>query len=451
MPPWPWAWRPEFFALSVVIRHLRHAASLLLQMAALGGLVGVACWPLNRMDQLQDSLLGLLPGFSDGPWTLAGVLVAASPLLVMPLLLGLQRRWLRPGSGSGIPQTILSLEQPERAARLLGPLATSARLVLWSLASIALFPLGREGPVVQVGAAVARGLRQRFPRLLPAISSQQLLAVGAGAGLAGGFNSPLMGVVFVMEELTGRFQVTVLWPGAVVALAAALVSNLGGIGLFPLGIAAERVAEPLQLLWALPLGVGGGLLGGLFARMLLAITGWLRPRLSRRPLAWGIALGAALAAMALLSGGWSGGDGEALMRHLLNDAPPQPVPGSPLGLGGWVLVLAARMLGPVLALGAGVPGGLIDPAFSLGALFGSGLMELVGGSTTLGLALGMAGGLAGATQLPFTTVLFAMRMCGDAQWLWGLLLSAVLGAYMGRRLQPRPVYHALTELSERPD
>lgn len=432
-------------------RHLRHAASLLLQLAVLGGLVGVVCWPLNQMDQLQDSLLGLLPGFSDDPWTLAGLLVAASPLVVMPLLLLLQRHWLRPGSGSGIPQTILSLEQPERAARLLGPLTTIARLVLWTLASLALFPLGREGPVVQVGAAVARGLRQRFPRLLPAISGQQLMAVGAGAGLAGGFNSPLMGLVFVVEELTGRFQVAVLWPGAVVCLAAALVSNLGGIGLFPLGIAAERVAEPMQLLWALPLGAGGGLLGGLFAQKLVAITAWLQPRLSRRPVAWGIALGAALAAMALLSGGWSGGDGEALMRHLLTDAPPQPMPGSPLGVAGWMLVIAARLVGPVLALGAGVPGGLIDPAFSLGAVFGSGLMDLVGGSTALGLALGMAGGLAGATQLPLTTVLFAMRMAGDAQWLWGLLLSAVLGAYVGRRLQPKPVYHALTELSERTD
>ena len=450
MPPWPWAWRPELLTLSAVIRHLRlrHAASLLLQLAVLGGLVGVACWPLNRMDQLQDSLLGLLPGFSNGPWTLPGLLVAASPLLVMPLLLLLQRGWLRPGSGSGIPQTMLSLEQPERAARLLGPWANITRLVLWTLASLALFPLGREGPVVQVGAAAARGLRQRFPRLLPAISSQQLMAVGAGAGLAGGFNSPLMGLVFVMEELTGRFQVAVLWPGAVVGLAAALVSNLGGIGLFPLGIAAERVAEPLQLLWALPLGAGGGLLGGLLARLLVAFTAWLRPRLNRRPITWGIALGAALAAMALLSGGWSGGDGEALMHHLLSDAPPQPIPGSPLGMAGWILVITARLLGPVLAMGAGVPGGLIDPAFSLGAVFGSGLMDLVGGSTALGLALGMAGGLAGATQLPLTTVLFAMRMAGDAQWLWGLLLSAILGAYMGRRLQPKPVYHALTELSE---
>jgi H+/Cl- antiporter ClcA len=166
--------------------------------------------------------------------------------------------------------------------------------------------------------------------------------------------------------------------------------------------------------------------------------------------AWGLLMGAGLAALALLSGGWSGGDGEALMRHMLAGSPPQPVPGSPLGALGWVLVIGARLVAPVLALAAGVPGGLIDPAFSLGAVFGSGLLELLGGSSALGLALGMAAGLAGATQLPLTTVLFAMRMAGDSQWLWGLLLSAVLGAYVGRSLQAKPVYHALTEIGEAP-
>ena len=432
------------------MRSLSHALVVLLQLAVVGVLVGLACWPLNRIDQVQDSLLALLPGFSDGSWTTPALLLAAAPVVVMPLLLLLQRGWLRPGAGSGIPQTILSLEHPERANSLLGAAATLGRLVLWSLASVALFPLGREGPVVQVGAAVAHALRQRFPRLLPAISPHQLMAVGAGAGLAGGFNSPLMGLIFVMEELTGRFQLAVVWPGAVVCLGAALISNLGGIGLFPLGLATERVAEPLQLLWALPLGIGGGFLGGLFARLLVGSTTWLKPRLAQRPMAWGIALGTGLSALLLLTGGWSGGDGEALMRHMLDGAAPQPVPGSLLGVMGWLLVLAARLVAPVLALAAGVPGGLIDPAFSLGAVFGSGLLELLGSSSALGLALGMAGGLAGATQLPLTTVLFAMRMAGDSQWLWGLLLSAVLGAYVGRRVQAKPVYHALTEITEQP-
>ena len=69
------------------------------------------------------------------------------------------------------------------------------------------------------------------------------------------------------------------------------------------------------------------------------------------------------------------------------------------------------------------------------------------GAEQLGLALGMTAGLAGATQLPVMSVLFAVRMAGDQQLLPGLLLAAVLAAYVSRLLVDQPIYHALKELS----
>lgn len=423
----------------------------LLQLLLFGLLVGLACWPLNLVDHAQELLLQRLPNFAGGSWTLQSLAIALAPVLVMPALLWLQAGpWAR-GAGSGIPQTIESLENPERAAALMAPFATVARLCLWSAASLALLPLGREGPVVQLGAAVARGLRQRFPRLLAKLSTESLMAIGAGAGLAGGFNSPLMGAVFVMEELTGRFQTAVLWPAVVVCSAAALVSNLAGTPLFTLGMVQSTQPEWQQLLWALPVGVGGGVLGGLFSRILWRSSALLRRRVQQRPLTWGLGLGLALGLIAVASGGWSGGDGEALMAQLLEGRGSLPVPGSPLSVVGWLLLVAARLVAPILALAAGIPGGLIDPAFALGALFGSGSLELLGGSSELGLALGMAAALAGATQLPLMTVLFSLRMAGDQQWLFGILLSAVVGAYVGRQIQPEPIYHALWNLGRGTD
>jgi H+/Cl- antiporter ClcA len=425
----------------------RNQLRFLLQLLALGLLVGLACWPLNLVDRAQDLLLQRLPNFAGGAWTLQALAIALAPVLVMPTLLWLQAgRWAR-GGGSGIPQTIESLEDPEKAADLMEPFATVERLCLWTAASLALMPLGREGPIVQLGAAVAHGLRRRFPRLLAQLNIQSLMAIGAGAGLAAGFNSPLMGAVFVVEELTGRFQTAVLWPALVVCSAAALVSKLGGIPFFTLGIVQTMQPEWQQLLWALPVGVGGGLLGGLFSRILLRSSALLRQRVLQRPLAWGLVLGLALGLIAVASGGWSGGDGEALMAQLIDGHGSLPVPGSPLSVIGWLLVVAARIGAPILALAAGIPGGLIDPAFAIGALFGSGSLELLGGDSLLGLALGMAAALGGATQLPIVTVLFALRMAGDQQWLFGILLSAVVGAYVGRQIQPEPIYHALWNLS----
>ena len=59
----------------------------LLQLALLGLLVGLACWPFNLLDRAQDRLLGLLPIFSGRPWSPLTLALASSPVLVVPLLL----------------------------------------------------------------------------------------------------------------------------------------------------------------------------------------------------------------------------------------------------------------------------------------------------------------------------------------------------------------------------
>lgn len=406
----------------------------LLQLTLLGLAVGAACLPLNWLDALQDRWLQRLPAFG-GAWDPLSWALLLAPLLAMPLLTLLQKRvWAR-GAGSGIPQTMHCIEDPDRAAELLVPVPTVQRLSLWSLATLALLPLGREGPVVQVGAAAAFALRRRFPRLLGGIGRSDLLAIAGGAGLAAGFNTPLVGVVFMAEELTGRFLAPLLWPTMVVAAVAAVLSNVGGQPEFALGLLRFGSIEPLQALWGLLFGLLAGLLGGLFSRLLLRTTRLVTPLARRHPLRVGLVLGAALALLALASGGASGGDGEALMAWLINDKAPLP---------NAAVVLLARFLGPCLALGAGVPGGLIDPALSLGALLGQGIGALFG-IGPLALALGMAGSLAGATQLPVLSVVFSLRLAGDQQLLPGLMLASVLGAAIGRLVQRQPIYHALGE------
>lgn len=83
-------------------------------------------------------------------------------------------------------------------------------------------------------------------------------------------------------------------------------------------------------------------------------------------------------------------------------------------------------------------------------MFGVSLLQLFGADAHLGLALGMAAGLAGATQLPVMTIVFAVRLAGDQQLLPGLLLAAALAAYSGRMVLDRPIYHALAELQRAP-
>lgn len=410
----------------------RRGLSQLLQLALLGAAVGVVCWPLNQIDRLQDALLQRLPAFG-AAWSGPSLVLLLLPIPVLPLLLVLQARVWSGGAGSGIPQTLACLEDPGRSSRLLSPAPTLQRLGLWTIASLSLLPLGREGPVVQLGAALLVALRRRLPWLLGWMGESERLAVAGAAGLAAGFNTPLVAVFFLLEELVGGLAPALLWPGLLVMAMAALVSGLGGQPEFAFGELAVKALEPWQLFWAVPFGLGAGLLGALFSRLLLVCSGWCRDRVRRRPLAMGLGLGVALAALGLLSAGAGGGDGEALMAALVQHG--RIAASTPLAL-------LARLLGPILALAAGVPGGLIDPALALGSLLGSSLGDLLG-IGPLALALAMVASLAAATQLPLMSLMFALRLAGDQQLLPGMLLAAVLGAAMGRLLMRRGVYHAL--------
>jgi H+/Cl- antiporter ClcA len=389
----------------------------------------------------------LLPAFSGTPWRPLTLALACAPLVVFPVLLLLQSGHFSRGKGSGIPQSMISLDHPEQAAGLLGLVPSLQRLLLWSLASLSLMPVGREGPVVQVGASAAYWLRRAFPRWLADLSHADLLAVAGGAGLAGGFNTPLLGVVFVAEEFMGTFSMALIWPALVVGALAAAFSSMVGQPEFALGMVSIAPEELLQLGWALPIGVLAGGLGALFARTLLQATRRWKRLTQQRPLQFGLLLGGVLSLFLLLSGGAAGCDGELLMSQMIEGGTPTNtlLP----GLLGDLFTLVLRVVGPVLALGAGIPGGLIDPSFAFGAVLGHSLGD---GAmlAQLGLTLGMVAGLAGATQLPVLAVLFGMRMAGDQQLLPGLLLASVLAAYVSRLLVDKPVYHALKDIAEEP-
>ena len=433
--------------MTINLTPVRQLCARLAQLALLGLLVGLLCWPFNLLDRLGDRWLARLPAFSGEPWQPLTLALACAPLVVVPLLLLLQSKPLQRGRGSGIPQAMTSIEDPQQAAALLGLVPTLQRLVLWSLATVSLLPLGREGPVVQVGASAAFWFRRRFPRWLTDVSDADLLAVAAGAGLAGGFNTPLLGVVFVAEEFLGRFSSGLIWPALVISAFAAGFSSLMGQPEFALGLLGVAPDEITQLLWAVPLGVLGGSLGAVFARLLLSTTRRFRRWTTRRPLSLGLVVGGVLTLFLLLSGGASGCDGELLMTHMIEGGSPTTwlLPGTL----GDALTLVLRLIAPVLALATGIPGGLIDPSFAFGAVLGHSLGDQAL-APLLGLSLGMAAGLAGATQLPVMAVLFGMRLAGDQQLLPGLLLASVLGASVSRLLVNKPIYHALKDMADEP-
>lgn len=132
----------------------------------------------------------------------------------LPLIVWITRRFAPYTSGSGIPQVLASLALPYGAnkTRLIRLRETLLKIPLTFLAMCAGASVGREGPSVQVGAAVMSAWGawcKKHGFAFRGMQENDLIAAGAAGGLAAAFNAPLAGVIFAIEEL-GR-EVMLRW------------------------------------------------------------------------------------------------------------------------------------------------------------------------------------------------------------------------------------------------
>ena len=343
-------------------------------------------------------------------------------------------------AGSGIPQVIAAISLPYGAdkGRLVALRQTLWKIPLTFLAMLIGASVGREGPSVQVGAAVmlAWGAYCRRHRLaFGGFSANELLATGAAGGLAAAFNAPLAGIIFAIEEL-GRglhlqWQRRVLL--GVLAAGFILVAIKGNSPYFP----RYGGTGSAPLAWIILCGLTCGLAGGIFARLLAkGLAGYVPPcwraRLRRHPLITAFALGLLLAALGTYSHGQTYGTGYQTVAAALHGIPPEPA-----GTG------LAKLAATVATYWTGIAGGIFTPALSTGAGIGSALWLLSDGSVAQGLIalLCTAAFLAAATQSPVTASVVVMEMTGSQPLLIWLLMASLIASWLSQQIQPRPFYH----------
>ena len=99
-------------------------------------------------------------------------------------------------SGSGIPQVEAEMidQIDEKWYKVI-----LAKMVAGTLSIVGGLSLGREGPSIQLGAMIGKGLASVFKRMK--LEEKYLLTCGAAAGLSAAFNAPLAGVLFALEEI----------------------------------------------------------------------------------------------------------------------------------------------------------------------------------------------------------------------------------------------------------
>lgn len=374
----------------------------------------------------------IFEGFSDGGTALWLIAVIPAAFIAS----GWMAQRFFPGSqGSGIPQAIAAREMEGEDRRLYLTLRLAVGkivLTVWGLMFGA--SIGREGPTVQVGAAIMLA----SARIGAMPHARGLILAGSAAGIAAAFNTPLAGIVFAIEEMGRSYQART--NGLVVStVLIAGVSALALSGSYTyFGVAQVVVDLPLDVALVLACGGFGGLLGAMFSISVLRMTRRIRRWRPARP--WvklaTVAGGAGLvvAVMGLLTGGAAFGTSYAEARGAVEGQALDP------------LFFFAKLIATLASTLSGIPGGMFAPSLAVGAGMGSVIGAALGAQAGFAAVLGMAGYFAGVVQAPMTAFVIVMEMTGTQSHVIPVMVAAMLGYGISRLLSPEPLYHGLARL-----
>jgi H+/Cl- antiporter ClcA len=363
------------------------------------------------------------------PWILV--------LIIIGYLVGLMVKNEPMISGSGIPQV---------EGVLLGKLnMTWWRVILGKFLGGVLsigsgLSLGREGPSVQLGAAVGQGFSKIFKRIK--IEEKYLITSGASAGLAAAFNAPLAGTMFALEEVHKNFSPLILLSALSSALSADFIAS-EFLGLKPVFNFGDLTLIPLKFyFYIILLGLILGILGVLFNKTLLKAQDiyvkqtWLKKEFRIIvPLLISVILGILLPQVL--------GGGHELISSLTNKN---------FSITILAIILIVKFLFTMASFGSGAPGGIFLPLLTIGALIGNtygiALVHLFNFDNMYinnFIILGMAGYFSAVVKSPITGTILITEMTGSFNHLLSLAIVSVIAYIVADVLGSKPVYEALLE------
>jgi CIC family chloride channel protein len=354
--------------------------------------------------------------------TIAGVIVSAFALVSR-----------HPLGGHGTARIIEAIWHRGRDLALGRTLARGAI----SIGAVAMgASLGREGALVQTGAAAGSWLATRLG--IEERQARVIVACGAASGIAAAYDVPIGGALFGLEVLLGSFALELLGPIVVSCVVATAVSRTIPGAHLEYVIPDYELLRPSELLLGLALAPLFGLASAIYVR----VMGFVEVRLERlperaQPLLPPVAL-ALLGAAAIRWPPLLGNGFDTVHDVLLGNLP----------LAALAVLPALKLAGTALCAGSGVPGGLFTPSLfygaTLGGLAGEIIARFVPGAPPSGsLALvGMASVLAGTTHAAVSSVLIIFEMTGDYGVILPLMLSAAVAAATSKAIEPDSLYTA---------
>jgi chloride channel protein, CIC family len=369
-------------------------------------------------------------------------------LVILPavgLTLGLLSGWILQtfspaAAGGGIPQVKAAL------ARYPIPLSLQvalAKIIGTTLILGAGFTLGRRAPTVHIGAALAAQLSSWLPTSPE--HRRQMIAAGAAAGLAAGFNTPIAGVLFVVEELMRDISGLTLETAIVASFTGAVVSRLldsAGLNLPP-SLLQERLSSfsAPEIPFYLLLGALAGVLGALFNRAML-FSFWVNRRV-------GLPLALRIGLVGLLSGTIIAflppffQDNSGLREFLVYGG---------LSWQNIAIALIAHFVLTILAYSTSAPGGLFAPALVMGSALGYLVGDLaawlsgVNAESTYALA-GMGAFFTAVGRIPVTAIVIVFEITTDFNIVLPLMVTCAVAYIVAESISSGSIYEHLLKTS----
>ena len=193
-----------------------------------------------------------------------------------------------------------------------------------------------------------------------------------------------------------------------------------------------------MFLWVVIGALACGVMGGLFARLLLKGAAWVVPQrgkawVGKHPFLLAAIMGVLIAAIGTLSEGDTFGTGYPQVSSALRGSYDAPMG---VALGKW--------LATIFSYWAGIPGGIFTPSLTIGGMIGQQISDWanLGLGSNVMVLICMTAFLSAATQSPLTASVVVMEMTGSQHLLIWLLLGALVAAVVSRQFCPKPFYHA---------
>jgi CIC family chloride channel protein len=360
--------------------------------------------------------------------------------LVIPVVGGLLygqliSRWAREARGSGVPEVMYAVAREQGRVR---PRVGFVRALATSLCLATGGSVGREGPIVHIGASLASGigqwLRQSGGR------TRILVACGVAGGISATFNAPVTGVLYSVELILRTVNVKALAPIALSAvLAEAVAEPILGSGRSLRGFPTENMpAHAANYLLVVALAVVAALIGIGFTAARFKIEDVIGRLWGDRPEWAKPAVGGVLIGLILLAVPQLYGSGYPVMTAAISGR---------YALWFLVLLTVGKLLATSVTLGVGGSGGVFGPCLFLGATSGTAYGLVVdhmfgptAGPPGLYAVVAMGAVFAAAAQAPLTSLASAVEMTGSYALTLPVLLAVAIAAAISRALRHGSIY-----------